>query len=111
MKNYVLIWILLIALLLGVSYIAVFGFDALPWPSAAILWAGTAVALLVLANEMKRPVAKEYNRRKAMYPRIPNQYLSASPPTGGVIFGKDRHTGKLVAEENSHVLICGSTGS
>jgi type IV secretory pathway TraG/TraD family ATPase VirD4 len=111
MKNYVLIWILLIALLLGVGYIAFFGFDALPWPSMAILWAGTAVALLILANEIRRPMAKEYNRRKALYPRIPNQYLSESPPTGGVIFGKDHHTGKLVMEENSHVLICGSTGS
>lgn len=111
MKSYLLIWILLIALLIGVGYIGFFGFDALPWPSVAILLAGTAVALLVLANEMRRPVAKEYNRKKAMYPRLPDQYLSEKPPTGGVIFGKDHHTGKLVTEENSHVLICGSTGS
>ena len=54
---------------------------------------------------------QEYNRKKALYPRIPERYLSKEPPSGGVIFGKDHHTGKLVAEEGAHVLICGSTGS
>lgn len=111
MKHYILIWILLIALLIGVGYIGLFGWDALPWPSVGILLAGTAVALLVLANELRRPHYEEYNRKKALYPRIPDKYLSNEPPTGGVIFGQDHHTGKLVVEENGHVLICGSTGS
>lgn len=112
MKNYVLIWILLIALLLGVGYVAFFGFDALPWPSMAILWAGTAVALLILANEIRRPMAKEYNRRKALYPRIPEKYLANQPPSGSIIFGKDHLTGKTVfAEPGHHSMVVGSTGS
>ena len=111
MKHYILIWILLIALLIGVGYIGLFGWDALPWPSVGILLAGTAVALLVLANELRRPRYEEYNRKKALYPRIPEQYLSKEPPTAGVVFGKDYHTGKLVTESAHHCMAIGSTGS
>lgn len=111
MKSYLLIWILLIALLSGVVYIGFFGFEALPWPSVAILWAGTAVALLVLANEMRRPHYEEYNRKKALYPRIPEDFLSKEPPAAGVVFGKDYHTGKLVTESGHHCMAIGSTGS
>lgn len=111
MKHYILIWILLIVLLIGVGYIGLFGWDALPWPSVGILLAGTAVALLVLANELRRPHYEEYNRKKALYPRIPEQYLSKEPSTSGVVFGKDYHTGKLVTESAHHCMAIGSTGS
>lgn len=112
MKNYVLIWILLIALLIGVGYIALFGYDALPKTSVAILCAGTAGALLLIANEMRRPRFREYNRRKALYPAIPDSYLADTPASGSVIFGKDHRTKKtVVAPPGKHCMIVGSTGS
>lgn len=111
MKNYILIWILLTVLLFAALYVMLCGWAALPISSIAVLFLATTVAAVILANEIRRPHAQEYNRKKALYPRIPDKYLSKEPPTGGVIFGKDHHTGKLVVEENSHVLICGSTGS
>jgi type IV secretory pathway TraG/TraD family ATPase VirD4 len=111
MKNYLLMWILLTLLLFAGLYVLLCGWAALPISSIEVLFAATAVAAVILANEMRRPMAKEYNRKQALYPKIPEKYLSKEPPTGGVIFGTDHHTGKLVVEENSHVLICGSTGS
>lgn len=111
MRYYKLISVLLLVLLVGVGYIGLFGWDALPWPTIGILLAGTAVALLLLANELRRPYFEEYNRKKALYPRIPEQYLSKEPPTAGVVFGKDYHTGKLVAESAHHCMAIGSTGS
>ena len=105
MKRYLIMWLLLIpvlfALFWGLSYLE-------QWDVANIylLWGATALSAILTANEMRRPCFREYNRKKALFPKIPDKYLSKEPPTGGIIFGKDHHTGKYVAEENSHVLIC-----
>ena len=111
MKNYISLWILLTLLLFAVLYLLLGGPSALPVPSIAVLLIATGIAAVIIANEMRRPRAQEYNRKKALYPRIPDKFLSKEPPAGGVIFGKDHHTGKFITEENGHVLICGSTGS
>lgn len=112
MKRYYLLTILLLVLLAAVVYIGLMGWDVLPGPSLGILWAGTAVALLVIANELRRPHFEEYNRKKALYPRIPDKFLADAPVSGSVIFGKDYRTGKTVfAEPGHHSMIVGSTGS
>ncbi len=111
MKKYTLIWILLSIIFVGVLCLGAFGWDILPVPSIVVLALTTALVAIILANDLRRPRAQEYNRKKALYPKIPERYLSKEPPTGGVIFGKDHHTGKLVTAEGAHVLICGSTGS
>ena len=111
MKNYLLMWILLTLILFGVLYLWLFGWAALPISAVSVLGIATAIAAIVIANELRRPRFQEYNRKKALYPKIPEKYLSKEPPESGVIFGKDHHTGQLVTAEASHVLICGSTGS
>ena len=35
-------------------------------------------------------------RKKALYPKIDDKFLFDSPPSGGVLFGKDIHTGKII---------------
>ena len=112
MKNYLLLWILLTLLLFAALYVLLCGWAALPVPSITILLAATLVAAVVLANELRRPAVKEYNRKKALYPKIPEKYLSTEPPSGGVIFGTDYRTGKTVfAEPGHHSMVVGSTGS
>lgn len=71
----------------------------------------TVIGALVVANEMKRPMPKEYFRQKAMNPAIPAKYLSDEPPTDGIVFGKDHKTGKFVTESAGHCMVVGSTGS
>ena len=111
MKRYLIMWLALIpvlfALFWGISYLE-------EWAVANIylLWGATALSAILTANEMRRPRFQEYNRKKALFPKIPDKYLSKEPPTGGIIFGKDHHTGKFVfAEPGHHSLIVGSTGS
>ena len=112
MRSYFLLWILLTAILFGVLYIFVLGWSALPVSSIAILGISTILALVIIANEMRRPYFKEYNRKKALFPKIPEKYLTNKPVSGSVVFGKDYHTGKtVIAEPGHHSLICGSTGS
>ena len=81
MKKYLLMWIILIAILFGLMY---FGIPLLTtWDVSVIsmLWAATAIAAILVANEMRRPQFKEYNRKKALYPKIPDKYLSKEPPS------------------------------
>lgn len=112
MKNYLLLWILLTMLLFGALYLLAFGWAALPIPSVAVLGIATAIAGVIIANEMRRPHFEEYNRKKALFPKIPEKYLTTTPVSGSVVFGKDYHTGKtVIAEPGHHSLICGSTGS
>lgn len=111
MKSYLPIWILLIILLVCVDAIFLFGWEIFPGPTIGVLLAATTVALLVIANELRRPHYEEHNRRKALYPKIPEKYLSKEPPTAGVVFGKDYHTGKFATESAAHCLAIGSTGS
>lgn len=110
MRRYLIIWIVLIPPLFGLLWM-IDSYKGWGIQNIYMLWAATAVSAILTANEMRRPRFREYNRKKAVLPKIPDKYLSKEPPSGGVIFGKDHHTGKLVVEENSHVLICGSTGS
>lgn len=42
---------------------------------------------------------------------MPEEYLYDSPPEGGMVFGIDYRTNKLVGQEKHHTLIIGSTGS
>lgn len=71
-----------------------------------------AVAAFCIANDLKRPQPKEYNRKKALYPQIPGKHLHEEPISESVVFGQDYHTGSFVmAEPCHHCLICGSTGS
>lgn len=112
MKRFWLVLVLLGLLLCGALYVFAFGWSALPSPAIAVLWGALAVALFVIANEMRRPHFEEYNRKKALLPKIPEKYLAEKPLSGSVIFGKDYHTKKfVVAEPGSHTLIVGSTGS
>lgn len=76
MKNYLLMWILLTLLLFAVLYLMLCGWGALPISSIMVLFAATAVTAVILANEMRRPMAKEYNRKKALYPKINATKLS-----------------------------------
>lgn len=112
MKSYLPIWILLIILLVCVGAIFLFGWEIFPGPTIGVLLAATVVALLVIANELRRPQYQEYNRKKALYPKIPDKFLADAPPSGSIIFGKDYRTGKTVyAEPGHHTIVCGSTGS
>lgn len=102
MKSYLPIWILLIILLVCVGAIFLFGWEIFPGPTIGVLMAATVVALLVIANELRRPEYQEYNRRKALYPEIPDKFLADIPSSGSVIFGKDYRTGKTVFAEPTH---------
>lgn len=110
--SYILLWFLLTVILFGVLWVFFCGWATFEVSTLAILGIATAVAAVVIANELRRPKQKEYNRKKALYPKIPDQYLADKPVSGNVIFGKDYHTGKTVAAEpGHHTMICGSTGS
>lgn len=109
---YLLLLILLTAILFGVLYIMTMGWAALPVSSIGILGIATSIAAVFIANELRRPKMKEYMRKKALYPPIPEKNLSDSPESGRIIFGRDHHSKKIVASEpGHHCLICGSTGS
>lgn len=104
--KYIIIWLVLTAILF------LFGLAikvSLPIYILALL--SMALAALLTANEMKRPLPKEYLRNRYRYPKIPKQFLADEP--NGVVFGKDYRTGKTVVSENGihHALVCGSTGS
>lgn len=80
-----------------------------PW---LIVLSSASVTALCVANELKRPQNYEYNRKKALYPAIPENYLHESSISESVVFGADYYTGKLVqAEPGHHTMIVGSTGS
>ena len=80
-----------------------------PW---LVILGSASVAAFCVANELKRPQQKEYNRKKALYPIIPDKYLHETPISESVVFGTDHHTGKFVQAEPGHsVMIVGSTGS
>ncbi|MBQ2943779.1 MAG: type IV secretory system conjugative DNA transfer family protein [Ruminococcus sp.] len=112
MNRFIWIKVLLFILLGAAIYVLLFGWTALPTPSIAILLTATAVAALVIANEMRRPAPKEQFRKKALFPKIPEKFLASKPQSGSIIFGKDYHTHKtVVSEVGHHVLLCGSTGS
>ena len=100
-------------LLLAVTfYIWGNGWNVLPYGNIVVLWFALAVALLVIANELRRPHFEEYNRKKALFPKIPDEHLASNPESGCIIFGKDYRTKKtVVASPGKHCMIVGSTGS
>lgn len=112
MKNYVLLWILLTVLATITLLLVLNGWAEMAVPGIIILFIASAMAAIVIANEMRRPTQKEYYRKKAMFPQIPERFLAENPQSGRIVFGKDYHTKKTVASEvGHHVLIVGSTGS
>lgn len=112
MKKYLLLWIILIAILFGLMYFSIPLLTTWDISMISMLWIATAIAAILVANEMRRPQFKEYNRKKALYPKIPDKYITDKPVSGSVIFGKDHRTGKTVfAEPGHHSIIVGSTGS
>ena len=112
MRNYVLLWILIIVLCAVALLVLESGWAALSVEGIFIVFVASAIGAIVIANELRRPTQKEYYRKKALYPKIPEKFLSGKPESGRIIFGKDYHTRKTVASEiGHHVLIVGSTGS
>lgn len=112
MKNYFLLKLLLTALLVAALFIMFCGWSEIPLHSIVVLGLATAVVAIVIANELRRPMPKEYFRKKALFPKIPEKFLASNPQSGSIIFGKDYHTHKtVVSEVGHHVLLCGSTGS
>lgn len=112
MKNYLILWLILTGVLYGVIYGLTLGWETLTLSSVAILYLASSIAAILVANEMRRPQAKEYYRKKALYPKIPDAYLTVNPTSGSIIFGKDHRTKKtVVAPPGKHCIIVGSTGS
>lgn len=99
MKNYVLLWILLTVLATITLLLVLNGWAEMAVPGIIILFIASAMAAIVIANEMRRPTQKEYYRKKAMFPQIPERFLAENPQSGRIVFGKDYHTKKTVASE------------
>lgn len=112
MKNYVLLWVVLTILATVLLILVLNGWSGFAVPGIVVVFIASAVTAIIIANEIRRPVPQEYYRKKALYPKIDERFLSDAPPSGSIIFGKDYHTEKTVASEvGHHVLVCGSTGS
>ncbi|MGM9600662.1 MAG: type IV secretory system conjugative DNA transfer family protein [Faecousia sp.] len=109
---YILLWLLMTAVLFGALCFTTMGWATLPISTLGLLLAAAMASALIIANELRRPTQKEYNRKKALYPPIPENHLVGTPQSGSIVFGKDYRTRKfVVSEPGHHCLICGSTGS
>ena len=109
--KYLFAWVAMFAALFAAGLVIVWYVGA-DIPPILMLMGAMVIASIFIANDIKRPRPKEFNRHTALYPPIPDQYLHDKPISESVIFGTDHHTGKLVqAEQGHHVMICGSTGS
>ena len=112
MKRHIFLWVLLIVLIAASFFLVYLGWTTLSVPGIAFVGVVMVVAALVIANEFRRPLPQEYFRKKALFPKIPDNFLADKPKSGSIIFGKDYHTHKtVIAEVGHHVLLCGSTGS
>lgn len=111
MIAYFYLWLVLTTVLFAILQFGVVKYSGLTILPFTVLCIAAAIAALLVANELRRPQFREYNRKKALCPKIPDKYLSKEPPTAGVVFGRDYHTGKLVTESAHHCMIVGSTGS
>jgi len=111
--SYVILWILISGIVSGVAFLLHWlKIIELPFSSIWIPLFGIVIASIAVANEMRIPKQKEYNRKKAMYPAIPEKYRHKKPISGSVVFGTDTKTKEIVmAEPGHHSLIVGSTGS
>ncbi len=109
--NYLIMWAVITAALFAAA-LGLVWYLGIELPTLFLLLAAMTTGTIVIANEIKKPQIKEYNRSKALYPKIPSQYLHDTPEPERVIFGTDHHTGKLVqSEQGHHVMVVGSTGS
>ena len=73
-----------------------FGLSRIPITVIAALMGVTALSAIIIANELRRPIYREYNRKKALYPKIPEKYLATVPPPGSVVL--------LILPPNRHIL-------
>lgn len=109
---YLIFWICSTAILFVLTKIMSVNYVIGTLSNIEILFGALIIPSIVVANELRRPKHREFLRKKALYPKIPKEYLHDKPISGSVVFGKDYHTKKIVmAEQKHHVLICGSTGS
>ena len=107
-----ILWVLLAAVIGIVWYLLRFNGTTPPIPNSTAIYIILTTAAIVIANELRRPMPKEVYREKYLYPKIPNKFLTDSPKSGNIIFGKDYHTNKtIVSEVGHHTLVSGSTGS
>lgn len=105
---YLIAWIVMSVVLFIMNY---FLMD-MELSHLANMYISISVSAMIIANELRRPKHKEYLRKKALYPKIPKEYLHDEPISSSVIFGRDYRSNKLVsAEIGHHTLIAGSTGS
>ena len=84
MKNYVLLWIMLTVLATITLLLVLNGWAEMAVPGIVILFIASAMAAIIIANEMRRPTQKEYYRKKAMFPQIPDKFLSDKPESGRI---------------------------
>lgn len=83
-------------------------------PTYSVLMLAAALVANFESNEIAKPQNKEYNRKKALYPKIPKDLLFNKPVSNSVIFGRDIYSNKYVMknpDEIQHSLIVGQSGS
>lgn len=100
-----------ILFLLGEGMVTYLGIDI---PTYSVLMLAAALVVSFLSNEIAKPQNKLYNRKKALYPKIPKDLLFDEPVSNSVVLGRDIHSDKLVQKnpkEIQHALIVGQTGS
>ena len=100
-----------ILFLLGEGMVTYLGIDI---PTYSVLMLAAALVGSFLSNEIAKPQNKEYNRKKALYPKIPKDLLFDEPVPNSVVLGRDIYSDKLVQKnpkEISHVAVVGGTGS
>lgn len=103
MKNYLILWLILTGVLYGVIHVLTLGWETLTLSAVAILYIASSIAAILVANETRRPQAKEYYRKKVLYPKIPDAYLTDNPTSGSIIFGKDYRTKKLLLHPQASI--------
>lgn len=110
--SWLIMWIVMTLAIYGVFLFAVVNEGlALPLPHIYLLGTAAGIAAFMVANEMRRPEPREYNCKKALYPKVPEQLLHDNPIPESVYFGRDYHTNKLIMASPGHTIIVGSTGS
>lgn len=90
--TYLIMWAVMSAVLSVVGF-GIGWYEGIELPPLLIIMGSMAFSAFCVANDMKRPQPKEYNRLAALYPPIPKKYLQKEPISESVIFGKDYHTG------------------
>ena len=110
--TYLILWVLMTGILYSVfkwTNAMWWGWELFPYVE---LFVAVCISSILMANELRRPKHKEYLREKALYPKVPENNLFDIPISSSVVFGKDKHTGKMIcAEPKHHTMIVGSTGS